>query len=383
MEFGDKDNSMPPRAAYVHVPFCRHRCGYCNFTLVAGRDDLINSYLKAVEIELASHQEPHEVTTLFFGGGTPTHLSSDQLKRLFQSVYRWFLPSVDSEISMEANPADITKEKVALLQDWGVTRVSLGAQSFAEDKLALLERDHSAKDVRRALEITRERIPQVSLDLIFGVPGETRPVWQRDLESAVALKPDHISTYGLTFEPGTKYYRQLQRGDLASLGEEVEREFYLAAIDQLTAAGFEHYEVSNFAQPERRCRHNQVYWRGQEYFAVGPGAARHIDGVRSTNYRSTTTYLNRVLSGKSPVAEQERLDREARARERLVLGLRMLEGIDCHAFKRATAFDVEALAGEALVKFRQLGLLTKVADRIRLTRQGLLVSDSLWPDLIG
>ena len=383
MEFGDKDNSMPPRAAYIHVPFCRHRCGYCNFTLVAGRDDLINSYLKAVEIELASHQEPHEVTTLFFGGGTPTHLSSDQLKRLFQSVYRWFLPSVDSEISMEANPADITKEKVALLQDWGVTRVSLGAQSFAEDKLALLERDHSAKDVRRALEITRERIPQVSLDLIFGVPGETRPVWQRDLESAVALKPDHISTYGLTFEPGTKYYRQLQRGDLASLGEEVEREFYLAAIDQLTAAGFEHYEVSNFAQPERRCRHNQVYWRGQEYFAVGPGAARHIDGERSTNYRSTTTYLNRVLSGKSPVAEQERLDGEARARERLVLGLRMLEGIDCHAFKRATAFDVEALAGEALVKFRQLGLLTKVADRIRLTRQGLLVSDSLWPDLIG
>lgn len=383
MEFGDKDNSMPPRAAYVHVPFCRHRCGYCNFTLVAGRDDLINSYLKAVEIELASHQEPHEVTTLFFGGGTPTHLSRDQLKRLFQSVYRWFLPSVDSEISMEANPADITKEKVALLQDWGVTRVSLGAQSFAEDKLALLERDHSAKDVRRALEITRERIPQVSLDLIFGVPGETRPVWQRDLESAVALKPDHISTYGLTFEPGTKYYRQLQRGDLASLGEEVEREFYLAAIDQLTAAGFEHYEVSNFAQPERRCRHNQVYWRGQEYFAVGPGAARHIDGERSTNYRSTTTYLNRVLSGKSPVAEQERLDGEARARERLVLGLRMLEGIDCHAFKRATAFDVEALAGEALVKFRQLGLLTKVADRIRLTRQGLLVSDSLWPDLIG
>ncbi len=379
---GMAHDSPPPRTAYVHVPFCRHRCGYCNFTLVAGRDDLIGDYLRAIELELQGLGQPHEVDTLFFGGGTPTHLSPENFRRLIGTVLRWFPLAAGYEFSVEANPADLDPEMLDVLVDSGVNRLSLGGQSFDAAKLRMLERDHSGDQLRKAVQRAKEKIAAISLDLIFGVPGESLEVWQADLAAALALEPDHVSTYGLTFERGTAFWSRLVEGELGRLDEELERAMYAAAIDTLTSAGFEHYEISNFARPGNRCRHNEVYWAGESYFAVGPGAARYVEGRREMNHRSTTTYLRRMLAGESPVAESETLEPADRAREMLVFGLRRLEGIERTAFAAKTGYQLDALVGEPLARMTGLGLLEDDGKRVRLSREGLFVSDAIWPKFL-
>jgi oxygen-independent coproporphyrinogen-3 oxidase len=246
-----------------------------------------------------------------------------------------------------------------------------------------LERDHRRGQLERAIALCRPRFKSLALDLIFGVPGETLRTWRADLHAAVAAEVDHVSTYGLTFERGAAFWGRLQRGQLQPVGEERERAMYEAALDALTAAGWEHYEVSNFARPGHRCRHNEVYWRGHAYFAVGPGAARYVDGWRETNHRSTTTYLKRVLAGQSPVAERERLAPADAARERLVFGLRMMEGVERSSFAAASGFEIDALVGDALRHFVDQGLVADTGSHIRLTRAGLLVSDAIWPAFLG
>jgi oxygen-independent coproporphyrinogen III oxidase len=371
-----------PRAAYVHVPFCRHRCGYCNFTLLAGRDDLIDDYLHAIESELQQLGQPHEVDTLYFGGGTPTHLPSEQLRRLASQVVRWHPLAPGYEWTVEANPADVDAAMIETLAALAVTRLSIGGQSFRSEKLGLLERDHDAEKIEAAIGRAKRAGMHVSLDLIFGTPGETLDEWQADLDAAIALEPQHVSTYGLTFERGTAFWSRRLRGELRDVDEELGRDMYALAIDRLIAAGFEHYEVSNFARPGCRSRHNQTYWSGKGYFAVGPGAARYVRGIREINHRSTTTYLRRVLAGESPVAEREQLTSEGRAHELLVFGLRRMCGVSRSEFRERTGFDVDALAAGALQKFVGLGLMVDHGDRIRLSREGLFVSDSLWPELL-
>ena len=382
VDVGDPQR-MTPRAAYIHVPFCRHRCGYCNFTLIAGRDDLVERYIKALAIELAALERPCEVDTLFLGGGTPTHLEPVQLARLLDQVKHWFPLAPGGEFSIEANPIDLADsqatERSAVLAAAGVTRISLGAQSFRADKLRLLERDHDAAGIRRAFELARGLARSVSLDLIFGAPGETPAQWQADLDAALELAPDHVSTYGLTFERGTRFWSRRLHGELAQLPEETERELYALAIDRLTSAGFEHYEVSNFARPGHRCRHNEVYWAGAEYFAAGPGAARYVAGRREVNHRSTLTWIDRLERGQSPVAESETLDAEDRARELLVLALRRREGIALEEFRRRTGYEIDALVGRDVARYVELGLFEEEQGRLKLTREGLFVSDAIWP----
>jgi oxygen-independent coproporphyrinogen III oxidase len=371
-----------PRAAYVHVPFCAHRCGYCSFTLVAGRDDLIDRYLEAIGLELARLGEPRPIDTLFLGGGTPTHLPPDRLDRLIRRLRERFVLASGYEFSVEANPVDLDPAVVDLLADLGVNRISLGGQSFDPAKLALLERDHTPAILRRAVQIAKQRIGSVSLDLIFGTPGESLAGWQRDLDAALELEPDHVSTYGLTFERGTHFWTRLAHGNLVQLDEETERELYATTIDTLTAAGFEHYEVSNFARPGHRCRHNEAYWAGAGYYAVGPGAASYEGGRRQMNHRSTTTWLKRVLAGESAVAESEELLPADRAREALVFGLRRLAGVSRASFREATGEEIDRLVGPRLTEFVRLGLLEDCGDVIRLTRAGLFVSDSIWPHFL-
>ncbi len=373
---------MVPQAAYIHVPFCARRCGYCNFTVVAGRDDLIDAYLTALERELSGLERPRPVETLFVGGGTPTHLSPQQLERLMHVVRRWFPLAKGGEFSVEANPADADRATVDVLAESGVNRLSLGVQSFDENKLSVLERDHRADRVEQACELARRVVSDLSLDLIFAVPGETLDTWQRDLALALRQTPNHVSTYGLTFDRGARFLGRLRRGDLSEIDEETQRAMYETAIDTLVNAGFEHYEVSNFARPGHRCRHNEIYWSGREYYAAGPGAARYVAGVREQNHGSTFTYLKRVLRGDSPVVASEKLSPEDAARERLVFGLRMLQGIECDAFERDTGFDVGQLGGQELSRYLEMGFLEKDGQRLRLTRDGLMISDSLWPGLL-
>ncbi len=349
---------------------------------MAGRDDLIEPLLEALTTELSWLNTPRKVDTLYFGGGTPTHLGPADLDRLCRLALRWHPLAAGYEWTVEANPEDVDAARLEVLAQHGVNRISLGAQSFRAEKLLFLERSHHAEQIQRAVELVRDAGMRVAIDLIFAVPGETLPQWQADLEAALAISPEHISTYGLTFEIGTPFWGRLERREMDAVDEELERDMYLAAIDRLTRAGFEHYEVSNFSQAGHRSRHNETYWSGSGFFAAGPGASRYVDGVRETNHRSTTTYLRRVLAGESPVAERECLDPERRAREFLVFALRRLEGISRDSFFENTGKQLDRLVGNELALFVAVGLLSDDGHTVRLTREGLLISDSLWPELL-
>jgi oxygen-independent coproporphyrinogen-3 oxidase len=372
----------PPTAAYVHVPFCRHRCGYCDFTLIAGRDDLVDAYLDALEIELATLEEPRAVKTLFLGGGTPTHLEARQLDRLMSLVRRWFVLDEAAEFSVEANPAALGDEKLAVLAHGGVNRVSLGVQSFDPGILQTLERDHDAATVADALARLKRWFDNISLDLIFGVPGQTLALWRETLRRAVELGPRHLSTYGLTFEKGTAFWSRRARGTFAQVPEELERSMYAAVMDDLAAAGFEQYELSNFSHPGQSCRHNETYWAGLPYFGFGPGAARYLKGRRETNHRSVVTWLARIRSGRSPVGDSEELSPEDRAREALVLGLRRTRGVDRADFRAATGFPVDELTAGRLNAHIDGGLIEDSPATIRLTHAGRFVADSIIVDLM-
>ncbi len=380
---GNRPAWLHPRAAYVHVPFCAHHCGYCDFAVAVGQDPMIELYLDALAAELATLGEPRPVRTLFLGGGTPTHLSARQLERLLGDVTRWLPPEPGHEFSVEANPGTLGDDKVAVLADHGVNRVSLGAQSFHPHLLRVLERDHAPDDVPRAVERVRRRIEQVSLDLIFGVPGQTSAEWHADLGRALALGPDHVSTYGLTYEKGTRLWKQRRRGEVLPLTEEVELTMYAGALDVLGAAGFEHYEISSFARPGRRCRHNQVYWANHAYFGFGMGAARYVNGRRELNRRDLHGYVRAALAGESVTLQSEELGPEERARETMALNLRRAEGIDRAEFRGQTGFDLAALAGQEIARQTEAGLLHDDGARVCLTRRGKYVADALITRLLS
>jgi oxygen-independent coproporphyrinogen-3 oxidase len=372
----------PPTAAYIHVPFCAHRCGYCDFTVAAGKDHLADEFLRALEIELSSLTERREIATLFIGGGTPTHLTTRQLGRLLDIVTQWFRLSPESEFSVEANPAGLDDTKIELLAEHGVNRVSLGVQSFDSQVLRTLERDHDAGVIAETVARLSPRIPNVSLDLIFGVPGQSLELWRETLARAVALEPTHLSTYGLTFEKGTAFWARREKGVLAPAPDDLEREMYATAMDELPRHGYEQYELSNFAQPGYRCRHNETYWAALPYYGFGPGAARYLNGRRETNHRSFTTWLSRVLSGKSPVGDVDELAPADRAREALVVGLRRASGVECEAFRDVTGFELEEIAGPALTRHLSSGLLERMASGIRLTREGRFLADTVIVDCL-
>ncbi len=371
------------RSLYVHVPFCRHRCGYCNFAVVVDRLEWEPELLQAYRQEARWTRNDVPLETLYIGGGTPSRLSLSGIERLLEIIHGRFRIVPGAEWTVEANSEDVSPAWLRLLQRYGVTRISLGVQSFRAEKLCRLDRDHRPQQIRRAIDWVLEADLVLSLDVIFAAPGETLPGWQQELEAVLASGAQHASLYGLTIERGTRFWSLRHHGKLHEVAEEVQAAMYLEAIDRLTAAGWEHYEVSNFARPGYRCRHNLRYWHCEDYHAWGPGAARHYQGVRQTNHPSTSTYLRRVLSGRSPVWQSEQLSLELRMREALVLALRTTAGVDVEAFARRWGTSPWELAGEGLRRYLKEGLLEEHQGCLRLTRRGLLVSDSLWPQLLA
>lgn len=371
-----------PRAVYVHVPFCRHRCGYCDFAIVAGRDDLVGGYLVALEREFGRLAAPLVIDTLYVGGGTPSHLGGDGLRRLWGVFDGRLQTGANAEVTIEANPADVDRALVAAAVDCGVTRVSLGAQSLAEDTLAALDRDHSPDQVRRAVDRLLEAGLAVNLDLMTAAPGQSLDAVERDLDEVLALSPHHLSVYCLTWERGTRFIAMLDRGILRRAEEDLERRMFEAAIDRLEAGGFEHYEVSNFARPGHRCRHNEGYWDCLPWEAFGPGAARFDGRTRITNHRSPFTWMRRIAAGLDPAADHDRMTAEGAARERVVVGLRRRDGVVRPAFRAASGFELDDLVGRELEGWKTHGWATDDGHRVRLTRAGLLVSDSLWEGVL-
>lgn len=384
-----KASPIFPKSVYVHVPFCLHHCGYCDFSVIANRDSLIPDYLKALRNEFNSaktvdgqYPDPQIVETVFIGGGTPTHLSADQLAELLQLIKNNFQLSPDGEFSVEANPDGLCDQKLEVLCSSGVNRLSLGVQSFDDVCLKTLERRHTAADAVDTIHRCSRTFSNLSVDLIFAVPGQSVRSWQETLRTAVSLPLQHLSTYGLTYEQGTPFFRREKQGQLLRLPDDDERTMYLDAVTEISNGGFEHYEVSNFARPGFRCRHNQTYWQADSYFAFGPGAARYTNGIRSTNSRSVIRWLRAWLDGSPCVEESEELSAEDKAREALMLALRMIDGLNLSEFEDRFGFGVESLAPDALRRHLDSGLLNLNNDRLRLTREGLLLADSVVVDFL-
>ncbi|QDT10329.1 radical SAM family heme chaperone HemW [Stieleria marina] len=365
-----------PRSAYIHVPFCRHRCGYCNFSVVAQRDDLIQQYLESINAELAGLGRP-EVDTVFIGGGTPTHLATPQLQRLMQIVEHRFAIQPNVEWSMEANPEDISAEKLAVMRDSGVNRLSLGVQSFSDGKLQLLERSHRGIEAEEIIQLAAGAIPNISIDLIFAAPKETLAEWTEDLQKAFSLPIAHLSTYALTYEKGTSFWTRARSGNLSAATEQLEVDMYNAARQAAKQSGWEHYEISNFAKSESQCRHNLAYWHGRGWYAAGPGAASFVGGHRNVNHRSTTTYLKRMAAGQDPVAESEAISTVQYARELAAFGIRMLAGIDVVKLSRETGVDLGDECRLGIEEATRHGWLAASDGRMRLTQQGVLFADSV------
>lgn len=366
-----------PRSAYIHVPFCRHRCGYCNFSVVSGRDDLAEAYLTGLSNELSQRQGPHQVETLFIGGGTPTHLSAAWLDRFLTLSKTWFPLAPGAEFSVEANPGDIDNERLAVLRSHGVNRLSLGVQSFAETKLRTLERDHSSEGAHRAIEAAAKSIGNVSIDLIFAAPGERLAAWETDLRTALGTPISHLSTYALTFEKGTQFWNRRRRQQLTPVAEATELAMYERTRELTEQYGCTQYEISNFAKPGRRCRHNLAYWEGRGWFAAGPGAARFCDGRRQVNHRSPTVYIKRTLAGRDPTAEDEPIEKMQWACERAAFGVRMLEGVNLELLRQETGIDLETQLEATLQTLADDGLIVRDRSRVRLTGQGILFADTV------
>lgn len=375
-----------PQSLYVHVPFCRHRCGYCNFSVIAGRDELQDQYIDAVERELkgidnSSRDVP--LQTIFLGGGTPTRLSAAHLQRLHRAIAEAFPIADDAEITAEANPEDISPECLDALQAIGVNRISLGVQSFNADKLRCLERGHDESIALDAIEAAHQRVGNVSIDLIFGAPNETLATWQNDLSIAAASSISHVSTYALTFEKGTSFWSRRLRGDLAETDETLELQMYEAAQQQFSSDGWQQYEISSFARESFRCQHNLAYWAGRGWHAVGPGAARFVDGRREVNHRSTTTYLKRMLAGGRATDETETITLEQYARELAAFGIRQLDGIDLSTVHDRTSINLETLLAQTLTKLQSMELVTHQNHHLQLTRRGILFADTVATGLLS
>lgn len=371
---------------YVHVPFCVVKCGYCDFNSYVVEDTAQHDrFLDALDAELGARWVRGEApVSVFFGGGTPSLLAPPRLRRLFAIVNAHAPLASCAEVSMEANPESMTREKAAIALEGGVRRLSMGVQSFHPHHLRFLDRAHSAERAEAAFgEARAAGFENISIDLMFGIPSETAAEWRSDLERALALSPDHLSCYNLTFEQGTRLHRDLQRGQVAPNEQEDDREMFLHTRARLAAAGFTAYEVSNFAGRGGPCRHNDHYWLQGDYVGVGPGASSHHAGVRQTNSKALDAWADAALAGSPCAASAETLRPWQRAAEALWLGIRRSAGIDLAAIEARLELPVRERFAATIADQRRSGFVDYDDRVLRLTAEGLLMADRVGSDFLA
>jgi putative oxygen-independent coproporphyrinogen III oxidase len=376
--------TLPERrfGVYVHVPFCRVRCGYCDFNtytateLGGGASQAAYADTAITEIRMLGDllRDAPSVETVFFGGGTPTLLPAADLVRTLGAVRDRFGLAADAEVTTEANPDSVTPEGLAALRNGGFNRISFGMQSAVPSVLAVLDRTHDPERVPQAVAWAREAgFEQISLDLIYGTPGESVDDWRRSVHSALACEPDHVSAYSLIVEEGTALARQVRAGVLPMPDEDDLADKYLLADELLAEAGFEWYEVSNWARDDAaRCRHNELYWTSENWLGIGPGAHAHVGGVRWWNVKHPTAYAARLTAGASPAHAREVLDDETRRTERILLEIRLRDGLPLDVLPDRSRADAVVADGLAVV----------LHDRLVLTLRGRLLADAVVRDLL-
>ena len=378
------------RGIYVHVPFCVRKCGYCDFYSVAGGEEARDGFPALVEreMDLLLHAYPGEADipadTVYFGGGTPTVLGPDRLRRLLAAIRSRFPVAEDAEITTEANPGTVTGDDFSRLREGGFNRVSLGVQSFRPETLAALGRIHSVEDVRAVYRGGRRaRFSSVGIDLIFGNPGQSEAEWQEDLDLAVTFLPDHVSAYALTPEPGTPIHGAIRGGGIALPDDDAVARMYTAARETLRTAGYSHYEISNFARPGKECRHNMKYWRRDGYLGLGPSAHGLLFpggstpfGLRTANPPSLPEYARALGEGRPPWGSPRACGREDAWKESLIFGLRLAEGVSLSSIEKRNGPPPD-VAREAVETLIGSGLLLREGDRLRLPERYWFVSNEV------
>jgi oxygen-independent coproporphyrinogen-3 oxidase len=358
---------------YLHIPFCHRVCPYCSFYKHTPGDTPIGKFIDALTTEARSRiQSPPR--TLYLGGGTPSMLSPGHLTRLFTALHGIIDFSKLAEVTLEANPATFDLGKARLFRDLGVTRVSLGIQSFTPHVLETLGREHSPAQASEAVHLLRQAgMPSINIDLMFSIPGQSKADWQATLEHAISLKPDHISAYNLTYEEDTAFFDSLRRGEMRE-NEDHDAEFFHLADELLTSSGFHHYETSNYARAGHHSTHNQGYWQGEDYLGLGPSAISTLDNTRWKNLPDTAGYVAQVVAMGHALAESETLDPEARRLERIALGLRTTEGIPLTLLSPESHQHASHLANE--------GLASITGGRFILIHHGRALVDPIAAELV-
>ncbi len=367
---------------YVHLPFCTTKCGYCDFYSLPTIPALVDRLVDSIGKELGLRNPRRPVESVFIGGGTPTVLPAKAMESLLETVAG--LAGPVAEFTVEANPSSADELKLELLRRWGVNRISFGAQSFNVNELATLERLHDPAHIGQCVSAAREAgFDNLNLDLIYSIPGQSVASWLDSLRRAIELSPEHLSCYCLMYEQGTSLTRLRNAGKIVPVDEDLEVAMFEATVETLTAAGYEHYEVSNFAKCGRRCRANLIYWENREYLGIGPSAVSYLDGLRSRNVPDVRRYVE--LMGIDPAAvicETERLGPRERAGETAVQMLRLTAGIDLRRFRRQTGQDAARLFHEPIERLVGLGLLDARAESISLTRRGMLVANRVMEEFL-
>ncbi len=372
---------------YIHIPYCLSRCHYCDFNSYRLDSDQAEQYLQALAREITVRASSdairhRRVCSVFFGGGTPSILLAPQLNGVLDRCRAAFTFETGAEVTLEVNPGTVDLPKLQALMEGGVTRLSVGVQAVQDRLLQRIGRAHTAHEAERAFRLMREAgFSNINLDLMFGLPGQSVDDWAETLDWAIRVGPEHLSVYGLILEEGTPLDRERRNGDIGLPDEETEAAMYRMAKDRLREAGFEHYEISNFARPGFRCRHNLVYWQHQEYLGIGAGAHSFLAGRRFSNELLPARYVSAIAGRGTAVACGEELSDEMLRAERLMLGLRLLDGLELQTFKNALGVD-DLAASDRATRLLDDGFLRLQDGRVQIAERGLLVANELIVQLL-
>lgn len=376
------------KAAYIHIPFCEHICHYCDFNKFFIKTQPVDEYLAALEKEMQHTIEQkgeQELKTIFLGGGTPTSLTVSQLDKLMNSIHRVLKPTKNLiEFAVEANPDELSLEKLHVLKEAGVNRLSFGVQTFEDDLLKKIGRVHQKKDVLTSFERARAvGFDNISLDLMFGLPHQEKHHVMNSLETAFSLGAEHYSVYSLIVEPKTVFYNLMQKGKLHLPPQEREAEMYELVMDEMERRGLKQYEISNYAKPGFESQHNLTYWSNEDYFGFGAGAHGYVDGVRNVNAGPVKHYLELIDQTGFPYKETHQVTKAEQIEEEMFLGLRKIEGVKSADFQAKYGTAPEALFPTVLEELEEKGLIVKDDIGIRLTRKGKLLGNEVFQAFLG
>ncbi|WML45364.1 radical SAM family heme chaperone HemW [Neobacillus sp. PS3-40] len=374
-------------AAYIHIPFCEHICHYCDFNKFYLQGQPVEEYLLALEKEMELtliHYPTDQLQTIFIGGGTPTALNEKQLSKLCESITK-YLPIKDGfEFTFEANPGDLTKEKLHILKEAGVNRISLGVQTFNDELLKKIGRAHRVKDVFTSIEnIKKIGFTNISVDLIFSLPGQTLADFEDTLTKAFSLEIPHYSGYSLIIEPKTVFYNLLKKGKLPTPGEDIEAAMYELLMVSMENQGYKQYEISNFAKPGYESKHNLVYWNNDFYYGFGAGAHSYINGNRRSNIGPLNKYINTIENGQLPILEEHVVTKTEQMEEEMFLGLRKTEGVSIPEFIRKFGRDPNELFKKEIDDLIRKKWLGNTDKKIFLTKQGRLLGNEVFQSFLG